>query len=413
MLSRRQLLALSAAGIVLPRALLSASSAGGRRFLFVFAPGGWDPALVFAPVTSEAIERGDLPTSFEEVNGIPFVHAETRSSVATFFETWGDRAALINGIQVRSIAHEVCLRLVMTGAAQPGSDCWTSLLAAASNVELPMPAIHISGPLYPVSYPGATVRVGSNGQLPDLLRGTMLEELRPEDIAARVEALEDAYASARLERYAALRGGQGPRIAAAEQVTRSRASSLIGLAGSLSLSSLDTLAQKAAAVADCFQLGLTRTGMVACLGYADQGWDTHANNNFQDLHFETLFDGLNTLLADLAARPGDTEASLLDETTVVVLSEMGRNPTLNAAQGKEHWPWTAALLIGSGVAGGQAVGAWDETLYGRPVDLDSGEVTDAGVTLDPTHLGATLLTLAGLDPEEHLGGAQAISAVIA
>lgn len=412
MLSRRQLLALSAAGVVLPRSLLSATGSG-RRFLFVFAPGGWDPALVFAPVESEVIERGKLLFSFEEANGIPFVHAETRPAVATFFQTWGDRTALINGVQVRSIAHEVCLRLVMTGAAQPGSDCWTSLLAAHAEADLPMPAVHVSGPLYPVKNPGVTVRVGGNGQLPELLEGGLLGGLRPEASAAEIEALEDAYADARLARFASFSRGSSPLIAAAEQTARARSASLRALAGSLNLASIETLAEQGAAVADCFQLGLSRAGMIATLGFRDQGWDTHANNEFQDLHFETLFDGLNTVLADLAARPGPAGGSLLDETTVVVLSEMGRNPTLNAAQGKEHWPWTAALLIGSGVVGGQAVGAWDETLYGRAVDLGTGELDDAGVTLDPTHLGATLLTLADVDPAEHLGDAEPISAVIA
>ena len=412
MLSRRHLLALSSAGLLLPRQLLAARGSG-RRFLFVFAPGGWDPAMVFAPVESDIIERGDTPFDFAEASGVPYVSAPTRPSVDRFFEAWGDRAAVINGLVVRSLAHEVCLRLVMTGSPQPGSDCWTSLLAAHAEADLPMPAVHIAGPTYAASYPGVTVRVGQNGQLPALLSAEALSELRDQELAARIEALEDAYTRTRLDRLEALGVGQGPGVAAAERVARRRADALIRLSGALDLGTVETLAEQGAAVADCFELGLSRCGMVSCLGYRDQGWDNHANHLFQDLHFETLFDGLNAVLADLASRPGETEATLLDETVVVVLSEMGRNPTLNASQGKEHWPWTAAMILGSGVQGGQAVGGWDETLTGRPVDLASGAVSEDGVTLDPTHLGATLLALADIDPDEHLAGASPIAAVLA
>ncbi len=412
MLSRRQMLALSTLGLLTPRALRS-SSGSDRRFLFVFAPGGWDPALVFAPVESETIERGSIPYEFAEANGIPFVHGETRASVATFFETWGARTALVNGVAVRSIAHEVCLRLLMTGQPLPGADCWTSLVAAHADESLPMPAIHVLGPLYPVHYPGSTVRVGGAGQLQNLLSGSDLDGLRAAELRDALEALEEAHASQRLTRYAGRALGRGPQIAAAEEIARARAASLRANADTLALASLGTLAEQAAAVADCFELGLARAGMVACEGYADQGWDTHANNEFQDLHFETLFADLNTLLDDLAGRAGPAGGSLLDETTVVVLSEMGRNPTLNAAQGKEHWPWTAALLIGSGVAGGRAVGGWTETLDGQPVDLQSGEADDGGVTLEPAHLGATLLTLAGVDPALYLEDPAPITAVLA
>jgi hypothetical protein len=55
----------------------------------------------------------------------------------------------------------------------------------------------------------------------------------------------------------------------------------------------------------------------------------------------------------------------------------------------------------------------DDNFLGRPVDLATGEVTDSGVGLVPGHLGATLLTLGGVDPAEVLaGGEQAITAAL-
>ena len=80
---------------------------------------------------------------------------------------------------------------------------------------------------------------------------------------------------------------------------------------------------------------------------------------------------------------------------------MGRFPQLNSRAGKEHWTFTSAMMIGSGVRGGQSIGAFDQYCFGQNVDLISGEVHNSGEALVPGHLGATLLTLAGIDPQNY------------
>lgn len=78
-------------------------------------------------------------------------------------------------------------------------------------------------------------------------------------------------------------------------------------------------------------------------------WDTHA------AHFPQLrerlcpaFDiGFSALLDDLEQR------GLLDETLVVVMSEFGRTPQINAAGGRDHWPGcNSILLAGAGMPSG-------------------------------------------------------------
>lgn len=128
---------------------------------------------------------------------------------------------------------------------------------------------------------------------------------------------------------------------------------------------------------------------------------------------QTLMSGLSTILADLQARPGPAGGTLLDETTVVVLSEMGRYPKLDSRGGKEHWTYTSAMLIGAGVRGGTVVGGYDpDSFQGRPVDLETGEERDDGASLLPGHLGATLLALGGVDPEAWVGDKAPIAAVM-
>ena len=47
MLRRRDLVALSAAGLFVPRRLLAADGSSNHKFLFVYCYGGWDTTMVF------------------------------------------------------------------------------------------------------------------------------------------------------------------------------------------------------------------------------------------------------------------------------------------------------------------------------------------------------------------------------
>ena len=50
------------------------------------------------------------------------------TDVQTFFDNWGEQACIINGIEVPSVAHETCRRLMLTGASLPGHPCWSSTI---------------------------------------------------------------------------------------------------------------------------------------------------------------------------------------------------------------------------------------------------------------------------------------------
>lgn len=92
-------------------------------------------------------------------------------------------------------------------------------------------------------------------------------------------------------------------------------------------------------------------------------WDTHGNN-FKCLKENLLpeFDrAYSALIEDLAAR------GLLDETLVLITSEMGRKPKIGdprsggiSGAGRDHWTHCLTdVLAGGGVQGGQTFGASD------------------------------------------------------
>jgi len=87
------------------------------------------------------------------------------------------------------------------------------------------------------------------------------------------------------------------------------------------------------------------------------GWDHHDNIagaiNAQMPPFDQAF---AMLITDLAQR------GLLDSTLVVVSSEFGRTPKINATSGRDHWPKVfSVVLAGGGIKKGSVYGSSDAT----------------------------------------------------
>ena len=86
------------------------------------------------------------------------------------------------------------------------------------------------------------------------------------------------------------------------------------------------------------------------------GWDTH-NANFIAVPEKTaqLDAALSTLLSDLERR------GMLADTLVVLATEFGRTPEINANEGRDHHPQAfSCMLAGGGIKGGQVWGKTDE-----------------------------------------------------
>jgi hypothetical protein len=113
------------------------------------------------------------------------------------------------------------------------------------------------------------------------------------------------------------------------------------------------------------------------------GWDTHVDN------FSKVRDLCSTIDGPWAALMDDLDAKgLLDETIVLWMGEFGRTPTINAQNGRDHYPRvTCAVVGGGGLQGGRVVGETDRA--GAGIEKDPVTVPD---------LFATLFAAFGLDP---------------
>ena len=123
-------------------------------------------------------------------------------------------------------------------------------------------------------------------------------------------------------------------------------------------------------------------------------WDYHRQEDARmDVMMPKFDQAFSAFMEDMAQR------GLLEDTLVMCLSEMGRNPVLgktvtgaavNAStpDGRNHWQWVwSGLFAGAGVRGSQYVGQSDEWA-GYP----------DGDGYRPADLGATVYSALGIDP---------------
>ncbi|HEX7446075.1 MAG TPA: DUF1501 domain-containing protein [Pirellulales bacterium] len=128
-----------------------------------------------------------------------------------------------------------------------------------------------------------------------------------------------------------------------------------------------------------------------------QNWDHHSNifPTLKDRMLPPLDQAVAALLDDLS------EFGLLDETLVLMLGEFGRTPKISrqrpdAPPGRDHWgPCFTGLFAGAGVRGGQVIGRSDK--------IGAYPLTPP---YSPDDVGATVLSLLGVDPAAEIGDRQ-------
>jgi len=97
------------------------------------------------------------------------------------------------------------------------------------------------------------------------------------------------------------------------------------------------------------------------------GWDMHSNiTRSMKGQMPSLDQGLAVLINDLEQR------GLLDSTLIMVSSEFGRTPKINATAGRDHWPKVfSVLMAGGGVKGGTIYGS-SNAIASEPEDEPVG-----------------------------------------
>jgi uncharacterized protein (DUF1501 family) len=387
--NRRQLMTGGLAALVAALAPRLAHAADDLRLVVFWNAGGWDTTYVFDPHAGSSVIQGDPGATVATAGGVSFADSAERPSVRGFFEDHGADTAVINGLAVGSISHTACTQLFLTGVRQSDAPDLASRVAARVPGDAVVPYLALTGPRMPGPH-GAKL-------LPDSDATFALLQASVQDPN---EAAVQAYLSG-------IDVGDGARAQAWREGLE-RLPSLQDNADVLNAEGPGDPGQaalrKAIAALDA---DLCRCLIVQASVPPLTQLDSHVNNHDnQSRALERSFQDLRLLCDALR------DAGTLDRTLILAASEMGRTPVLNGANGKDHWPYTSAMLVGGGIAGGRTLGATSDALAGRGVDRASGEADDSAARLTPADLAGTVLARFGIDPQDELPGCAPLTALL-
>lgn len=401
--SRRSVLAgLGAAGLV---GLRADADAPAQHLVLVVAQGGWDPTFTIDP-KPRIVDGGpyvDLhPEEDEFVAEFGDIHvslnAARRPSVNRFFETYGHRTAVVNGLWVGSLSHWQSMVQVLTGTVGQAAPDVASVAGGVLGGNLPLATVDMSGVARFGPFSPVCARSGIRGQLTGLLdpstRFPTPDGPRPS--WSPTEADQDAiqaFLNQRMDRELPFRSTEpGWFEAVAERRTAlDRAARLRSLGQTLTdglpVGRRTLLREQIPFAVDLLSKGTCQAVMLGT-GF---GWDTHSDAGRQHEHWNDTFAGLYQLARTLE------EASLLDRTLVAVVSELGRSPRRNAEDGTDHWTYTSAVVFGSSVVGGRKIGGTDEDLIGLGTNPATGRLDSGFGPVSYASFAAGLLEGVGVD----------------
>ncbi len=381
-MKRRDLFKASAGVGVLPRVGWSNSSSN-QRLVFVYSRGGWDVSMLFDPKFSNSQVETASDGEPDSIGDLKFVASVNRPNVSAFMSRFGGQSVIVNGIGIGSISHKKCERLLFTGSRLSNAPDVGSIIAQRFT-HLPLPYAILSGPRM----------TGDLGYNVCRVDQTFVSILR-QDTTVNYDRVQQ-YIQASLGNTEEQRISEYVQTLARREQLRSQ----VGLfpttidnnpTNQIELS-VQLLANDVSAVS-----------MVQIEPPPFHHWDTHnSNDSLQSGCYDYLFQHLSLLGEQLESTLDSNGNPLIESTTVVVLSEMGRTPVYNSSEGKDHWPYTSMLMFGSQIKGGRTVGVTDAKLTSVPIDLASGEQTSSGVLLQSSHLLAGLLQRFDIDAGEYL-----------
>lgn len=380
-----------------------------KNLLIVGAVGGWDTTYSIDPKPTN-LPMIDAPEgTIEEVSGIPLLTDPSRPNIRGYFEDFGAITAVVNGVQTSSISHTSGYRKIMTGTSELSSPDVAAITAFEHGSDLAAPYLVLGTVSFSGPYGSAVTRTGTLNQLSTLVDPTLGfplatgEPANSRYVPGSIErGMIESHVRGRAETFLQRRGGLGRNDQRGRDYVNAidRAALLKDIEEIQAVNFTQSLDAQVDMAVDAFDSGMSQAVQIELSGF-----DTHVGNVGQGPIQEQLFTQLRRLIGRLDNR------GLLEDTVVVVLSELGRTPLLNAEAGKDHWPVTSAMVIGTEVAGGQAIGATNDQFDGRNVDLDSGALGGGGVPLRHSNLAAGVLELVGVDPGLYLNNAAPLRAL--
>jgi len=433
---RRDFLKLLSAGAVLPslallpRVLHAATpTVTDRYFVFAYFSGGWDGLVALDPrnlddfpddrVTTTGIQPAyDRLRNVDEedylissgIDGMdfgPFIGNLINHS---------DKLALLRGMTMEAVAHQVARRHVLTGIRPAGTAVRGSSVAtllatllgedeAIPNLVAGVPSFNIGHPLWATGLPTSNID--------DLYKALSPPEM--ELVESQRDALEAFFEKQAAHAHTQLQSDiYGNRSISRSLIEKelaeyfnvdSDAAEMVALRDQFMIGSDDTGdgGYMALMAAQALTKGISRC---VTLKVSD-GLDSHQGTSWENDHGPNMRQGFNSIAAlasyleatPFSDAPGD---NWLEHTTIMCFSEFGRTAELNSNGGRDHNLINAMLMLGGGIQGGQVIGATtDFGMLAQPVDLKTGalDLSSSGELIGNNHIARTLLHGIGIEDD--------------
>jgi len=369
-------------------------------FYVVFnASGGWDTTYLMDPKGVNEINRlyaeGDIQTKGQHKFAPTATRKEGGMSNEEFFGEFGDELLVLNGLDYSVNNHSPGARYMATGKLDSMAYPTFAALVAACK-----------GPACPLSF----LTFGNYSATGNLVAMSRVPYLPSLQKIANADAIDgnlrspyhDDFALARIEQ--ALREERESRAGQVLLPRQERAENMLYAAqvNSKAMQRItpyipaaipkERLAQQAEIALASFKAGVCVSANLS-IGQ----FDSHANNDKDQMKL------LPEFLAGVAYLIRRAEELKIREQLVVVMqSEMGRTPTYNKGNGKDHWSIGSIMFLGPGIRGNRVVGATDEKQFHVPLNpktlaTDKDKDKDKGIRVRPEHIHEALRQYAGIE----------------
>ncbi|MBX2799349.1 MAG: DUF1501 domain-containing protein [Myxococcales bacterium] len=403
--SRRGLLGAGAALLAASQLRNARASNAPRNLVVVFAEGGWDttysldPKLDVTEIVGPMVDANrNNPADVDELQRfgeLPVVVNEVRRpAVGSFFAEYGARSCLVNGVFCGAVGHPLARTRVLTGTDLEHRPDLAVIYGAEAGGDLPVASFAFSRWQHLGALESGTARTGGTLQFEALVRPRDPRWL-PSEVQEREVLDHLKHRNERMAKHWSDRGGHNDARLADHWIAEERAKTMrdTALQAELDLTNVPSFLQRSRNAAAVLAAGLTRSVFLSL-----DGFDTHGATAKQNTLQEELFGGVHALVREL------DDLGLLDDTLVVVTSEMTRTPVRNSMGGKDHWPYVSYLFLGASTPRNRLLGGTDERMEGVAVDLATGQADRAGQVPRHDNVVAGILSAMDVDPEPWLPG---------
>lgn len=366
----------------------------GPYYVVLNASGGWDTTYLMDPKGINEINRlyqeGDILTHGAHKFAPTAKYIQGGMSNEDFYAQFGDELLVLNGLDYSVNNHSPGARYMATGKLDSlAYPTFAALVAACQGPACPLSFLTFGN----YSATGNLVAMARIPYLPSLQRIANADAIEgnaksPYHDRFALDRIEQALAD---QNSASAQAPRLPRLERAENMLYAAQVNSKALERVTPYIPSDIPKERLAQQAE-IALASFKAGVCVSTNLTIGQFDSHANNDPDQMKLIPEFLAGIAYLIQRAE-----ELKIRDQLVVIVQSEMGRTPTYNKGNGKDHWSIGSIMFLGRGIQGNRVIGATDEQQFHVPIHPETLACDrEQGVRVRPEHIHAALREFAGI-----------------